>query len=87
MKEEPWFGQNIKEVIRMVKGLFKKEKNILNCPFCHNNLKITDTMYKENPLGILYEWEFSVKCPNCKCKGPEAENYTEALKLWNDREE
>lgn len=87
MSEEHWFGQNIKEVIRMVKSIFKKEKNIFDCPFCHNDLKITDTMYKENPHRNSFEWEYSVKCPNCKCLGPKAENYTEALELWNNREE
>lgn len=87
MKEEPWFGQNIKEAIRVVKSMFKKEKYISDCPFCFCVLSITDTMNKENRHKNPFEWKYFVKCPNCKCIGPKAENYTEALELWNERKE
>ena len=85
MKEEPFFGKNINEALKRIKGLFKKEEEILNCPFCYSELKITDTMYKLREDGDTFE--FCVKCPNCKCNGPFADDYTEALKLWNDRSE
>jgi len=87
MKREPWFGQNIREVIRMVRRIYKKEKYISECPFCLNDLKITDTMHKENLHENSFDWNYFVECPNCKCRGPITKNYTEALELWNDRKE
>ena len=92
MKNE-WFGKNIKEAIRVIKGMFKEESKIFDCPFCHNILKKTDTMNRstifetDNELECGYCYEYYVECPNCKCKGPVGESYIEALKLWNNREE
>jgi len=46
MKEEPWFGQNLREAFKVIKGMFKKEVKLFNCPFCSYDLKITETMSK-----------------------------------------
>ena len=83
-KEESFFGQNIREAYNVMKGLFKKEEEILFCPFCYNKLDYIDKNYRLNDKDLF---EFYVKCPNCKCCGPVGDDYTEALKLWNDRED
>jgi len=80
MKEEPWFGQNLREAFKVIKGMFKKEVKLFNCPFCSYDLKITETMSK-GAFG------YYVRCHNCKCRGPLGKNYTEALELWNSRED
>lgn len=80
MKEERFFGENLREAFDVIKRMFNKEVRLSECPFCVTELKITETMNR-GPFG------YYVRCPKCQCRGPLGKNYTEALELWEDRKE
>ena len=84
-KEEPFFGENIKDAYKVLKGMFKKEKKVRNllCPFCFSRIKkkcIIQQKSKDKSFEICY-----VECPDCRCTGPVSYSAEGAVREWNIR--
>ena len=58
-----------------------EEYQLKACPFCRDSelLVVAETDCGDN----VREWAVVVSCGNCGAKGPWADDFPEAVKMWN----